>query len=120
MGFETSATFSAKVLGLMAVTNRTEATLEAVRWAKQYRRGRVWLYDLSGAAGDQAFEALADSPRALSRSLVRWLLEGHQSMDRLPPEPAIPGLEVIELPGLEWVDPPFADGAPPGPAEALR
>ncbi len=119
MGFETPAAFSAKVLGLMPVTMRTEATVEAVRWAKQYRRGRVWLYDLSGAAGDQDFEPLADSPRALSRSLVRWLLEGHQSIDRLPQEPAIPGLEVTELPGLEWVDPPFVDDAPPGPAGAL-
>lgn len=114
MSFNTPAEFSAKVLALMAVTRHTEATSAAVRWARQHRRGRVWTFELLEQTAHQNLEPLADSPRALSRALVRVLLEGSAPFDPLPSEPAIPGLDVIELPGLEWVEPPLENDELPG------
>ncbi|MBH9578671.1 hypothetical protein [Inhella proteolytica] len=107
MSFRTPADFSAKLLRLVAVTSRSEATEAALRWARQHRRGRAWLLDLQAQPEAQDLAPLADSPRALSRALVRLLLEGKAPVDSLPTEPAIPGLDVMELPGLEWVDPPL-------------
>lgn len=118
MSFRTPADWSARLLKLMAVTRHTEATDAALRWVRQQRRGRVWLLDLQMQTENGDPEPLAASPCALSRGLVRLLLEGDAAVDPLLTEPAIPGLDVIELPGLAWVDPPLEDSEMPAAAGA--
>ena len=113
MSLRTPAEFSAQLLRLMAVTRRSDATQEAVRWAKHLTRGRAWELDLDllDAAFELGCEPLAATPGALSEALVKLLMEGGVAEDQIPSQPGIPGLDVIELPGLEWLDPPLEPAA---------
>jgi hypothetical protein len=74
--------------------------------------------DLQVLPFEREIDPLAGTPGALSRALARVLMQGGVPVDQLPSLPAIPGLDVIELPGLEWVDPPLDPGSLPLPEGA--
>lgn len=118
MSSRTPAELSVQILRSLCVTARSEATLEAGRWARHLESGRAWEVDLQDLPSEREIEPLAGTPGELSRSLVRVLMQGGVAVDQMPSLPAIPGLDVIELPGLEWLDPPLDQGSLPLPEGA--
>jgi len=118
MNSRTPAELSVHILRGLSVTARSEATLEAGKWARQLVRGRAWEMNLGTSLSDLAVEPPAATPGELSRALVRVLMHGGVPVDQLPSQQAIPGLDVIELPGLEWVDPPLDPDSLPMPEGA--
>lgn len=109
-----------QILRGLGVTARSEATLEASQWARHLEVERAWEMDLLSPPFEPEIEPLARTPGELSCALVRVLLQEGAHSDQLPLPPTIPGLEVIELPGLEWVDPPLDTDSLPLPEGAPK